>query len=873
MNLKFLPLPVILCIISFSSCKTRPAEKMETRNLPGISIRPGNTVTEKYQPSSTRYFDLDHTVLDVRPDYNLQQLKGTATITLHPHFYPSDILHLNARGMDLHRVALTGSAKDTTDLEYEYVNDTITIHLNRIYKKDEKLNLFIAYTAKPEELKNKEGGEAITDDKGLYFINPSGKEKGKPRQLWTQSETQAASAWFPTIDAPNQKMTQVIRITADSSDVTLSNGKMISSVLNKDGTRSDTWLMDQPHSPYLVMMAIGKFAVIKDQWRDKEVSYYVEPQYAAVAGRIFGNTPEMMEFFSKKLGVDYPWVKYSQITVRDFVSGAMENTTATVHMEGLQRDERELQDETYEDFIAHELFHQWFGDLVTCESWANIPLNESFATYGEYLWFEYKYGKDQADYTLNHDLNLYLNEARTKQVNLIRYVHGHRNEMFDRHSYQKGGCILNMLRNYAGDDAFFAALKKYLTLYRYQNVEVHQLRLAFEEITGQDLNWFFDQWFLDKGHPVLDIHYNWNEVTKNAEVQIQQLQDSSGIRLFRLPLAVDIYTASGTRREQIVISEKSHTFRFALNEKPALINVDADKVLVGKKSDHHSVDEWIYQFYHAPLFADRLEALNAIGEKYPPDGPEAAMIRDALNDKHWYIRSTALNKLYIDTSRAENTALKEKVTAMATGDKKAKVRETALEVINENYATVSMLPFYQKMLNDSSYSVIQTAMDGIASVNADTALKEAKRFETENHPEVRSMLASLYGIYGSTAQAAYMLRAQNESSGNKRYSMLNNYGRFLKRIDDEKILSEGIDVLGSDAKNAEPWYIRFAAMQALADLFGTVKAKKETSEQKNKLQDAEMYQRLLDRCYRLMMEARDSEKDASLKKLYQGKSE
>lgn len=863
----------VLVILFLGGCRSQREPKMETRNLPAITVRPGQTIVEKYHPSYTRHFDLEHTSLDIRPDYNTQQLSGTALITLHPHFYPTDSLHLNARGMLLHKIALITSQKDTTPLNYVYRNDTIAIYLNRIYKKDEKLNVLISYTSRPEELKDKQSGDAITDDKGLYFINPLGKEKGKPRQLWTQSETQAASAWFPTIDAPNQKMTQDIRLTVDTQDVSLSNGKMVSSVVNNDGTRTDTWKMEDPHSPYLVMIAAGPFAVIKDQWRNKEVNYYVEPEYEDVAHKIFGNTPEMMEFYSKRLGVDYPWNKYSQITVRDFVSGAMENTTATVHMEGLQRDSRELLDENYEDFIAHELFHQWFGDLVTCESWANIPLNESFATYGEYLWFEHKYGKDEADYTLNQDLHHYLREARTKQVNLIRYVHGHRNEMFDRHSYQKGGCILHMLRNHVGDDAFFAALKSYLTRYRYQNVEIHNLRLVFEEITGQDLNWFFDQWFLDKGHPELGIHYNWNELTKNAEVTIIQNQDSAGIRLFRIPLAVDIYTNAGVKREQIVIENKEHTFRFALNEKPALINIDADKILVGKKTDHHTPAEWIYQYYHAPLFADRLEAVKAINEDYPHDGPEAVMLKDALNDKHWYIRSAALNKLNIDTNHAESATLKNKVVQMASSDPKSKVRVAALELLIEKYSSASSMSFYRSMLNDSSYSVMQTAMDGIISINPDTALSLAEKFEKENHQEIREMLTSLYGNHGGQQQAKYMLQVQHDAVGNERYSSLNNFGRFLKRIDEEATLSEGITRIGEDARNAEPWYIRFAAMQALADLFGSLKTKKQAAEQKNNISAAAKYSNLMDQCYRIMVEVRDAETDESLKKLYQGKSE
>ena len=177
------------------------------------------------------------------------------------------------------------------------------------------------------------------------------------------------------------------------------------------------------------MMAIGEFAIVKDKWRGIDVSYYVEPKFEKYARMVFGNTPEMIEFFSQKFGVDYPWKKYSQVVVRDFVSGAMENTTATVHMEALQHDHRYHLDETEEDYISHELSHHWFGDYVTCESWANLPLNESFATYAEVLWREYKYGIDEAEHHLSGDFSSYFAESQTKREPLIRFNgfqdHGH----------------------------------------------------------------------------------------------------------------------------------------------------------------------------------------------------------------------------------------------------------------------------------------------------------------------------------------------------------------------------------------------------------------------------------------------------------------
>ncbi len=412
-------------------------------------IQAGKRFTVKPQPRSTT---LLHTKLDARFDYDNSQLIGKAWITLKPHFYPTDTLSLDAKGMDIKNISIV---KGTTKapLKYEYDGLVLNIKLDKKYTRNDNYTVYIDYIAKPNEFKAV-GSAAITDAKGLYFINPKGEEKNKPTQIWTQGETEATSVWVPTIDKPNQKTTQEIAMTVPAKYVTLSNGKLISQKKNTDGTRTDTWKMDLPHAPYLFFMGVGDYAVVKDSYKGKEVSYYVEKEYAPVARKIFGNTPEMMAFFSKVLGVEYPWNKYAQIVGRDYVSGAMENTTATLHQESAQQDARELVDDNvWEGTIAHELFHQWFGDYVTSESWSNLTLNESFANYSQVLWKEYKYGKDAGDEENFSDMNGYI-QSQSENKNLVRYYYNDKEAMFDAVSYNKGGRILHMLRNYVGDSAF-----------------------------------------------------------------------------------------------------------------------------------------------------------------------------------------------------------------------------------------------------------------------------------------------------------------------------------------------------------------------------------------------------------------------------------
>src|ERR1700742_921775 len=393
-----------------------------------------------YRATPPKINDLIHTKLDVHFDYKKCYMYGKEWVTLKPHFYPTDTLRLDAKGMDIKNISIVKNGKNIP-LKYKYEDSlSLNIQLDKVYHNNENYTVYIDYTSKPNELHVK-GSAAINDAKGLYFINPDGTEKDKPTQIWTQGETESNSCWFPTIDRSEQKTTDEISMTVPAKYVTLSNGRLASQKLNSDGTRTDTWKMELPHSPYLFMMAVGDFKIYHDKWRNKEVNYYLEPKYAPYAKEIFGMTPELIEFYSKTLGVDYPWNKYAQIVVRDYVSGAMENTTATLHGEQVQKTARELidsyNDESQVD-IAHELFHQWFGDYVTTESWSNITMNESFADFSETLWSTYKYGKDEGDAHNYNAMVNYLSNPANKTKNLVRFYYDDKEDVFDAVSYQKG---------------------------------------------------------------------------------------------------------------------------------------------------------------------------------------------------------------------------------------------------------------------------------------------------------------------------------------------------------------------------------------------------------------------------------------------------
>ncbi len=700
---------------------------------------PKNPALLIYRAAFPHINDLVHTKLDVRFDYTKSYMYGKAWITLKPHFYPTDSLSLDAQGMEIKEVALVKGSQ-TLPLKYNYDGSTLRIHLDKTYRNSENYSVFINYTAKPDELKT-QGSAAITDAKGLYFINPMGTDKDKPIQIWTQGETESNSAWFPTIDKPDQKCTEEISMTVPAKYVTLSNGRLVSQVKNTDGTRTDNWKMDLPHSPYLFFMGVGDYTIVHDTYKGKDVNYYVEPAYAAVARQIFGLTPEMMGFYSRILGVEYPWVKYSQMTARDYVSGAMENTTATLHTDALQQDARQLKDgNKYEEYVAHELFHQWFGDLATLESWSNLTLNESFANFSETIWAEYKHGKDAGDATNFHDIEKYLADPSNPSKDLVRFYYTDRESMFDMVSYSKGGRILNMLRNYLGDSAFYKSLNLYLNNFKFRNAEAQNLRMAFEQVTGQDLNWYWNQWYYGSGHPIFDISYQYDDAKKKALVIISQTQHTG--KIFRIPLAIDVYENGNKTRHKVWLNNESDSFYFPYSNKPDLINVDGDKIVLCQKTDHKTIDNFIYQYNKAGLYLDRREAIEYCAE-HQDDPAAQALLRQAFKDRYFELQNLAMNSADMEKTGMK-TASESILLDLATNAKDRTVQGTAIGLLG-SYKNPLYKDLFLKKTTDSSYTVAGNALTALSLLDEEKAYQLANEFS--KYPAKGDLLAAMSAIF------------------------------------------------------------------------------------------------------------------------------
>lgn len=755
-------------------------------------------------------FDLIHTELHVKPIWESMTLEGKAILSLSPYFYPQSQLVLNAKDF-----ALKSIKKDGKDLKYTYDGRFITISLDKTYKTGELLKVEVEYVANPEKIEL-QPGEENQSERGLYFINVNGERKGMPTQLWTQCETQSCSAWFPTLDYPNQNHTQDIFITVKKNLTTLSNGLLVESKDLENGFKTEHWKQKVPHAVYLTMMAVGDFVKVVDKDFNRfEVSYYMEPAYAPYAKGIFGRTPEMITYFEDILGVKYPWEKYSQVPIRRFVSGAMENTTATTHARSVLKNSHQLVDGHDDAVIAHELFHHWFGNYVTCESWSQLPLNEAFANYSEYLWAAHKYGKDEGDYTNMEDLQSYLGEAQSKQVPLIRFDYLSSEDMFDAHSYQKGGRILHTLRSEVGDEAFFKTLKYYLEKYALQSVEVENLRMAFEKITGRDLKWFFDQWFHRGGHPTVGIVHKieGNKLVLSAN----QLLDSLNTQAFRIKLPIKIYTSAGVKDTLVRLDSQVNEFSLSFEGTFKHFVPNSDGYFLGVVSDKRTVDDYIAQYRDSEdIFARFMgleTALILSGEDEPmKDAKLRDLIFEATKDKFWRIRQLAVQRFF-DYDGDDFLKVEKRLEEIIKTDPASNVRADAILSV-KNFLNPSHIDLARTALKDTSYAVQAAALEYLFQQNVPDADSLALAYENVQDGAIFGAVLNYYVQNQVSGKMDWILERMGTLEGMEIYQYLGLLGSYIIVFDDTELLN-ALPFLRDVALNEFTWYARMSGVRVL----------------------------------------------------------
>lgn len=576
-----------------------------------------------------RVVDIRHIRLEVSLDFQRREVGGTATHTLAAIVDGVEKLEFDAIEMSVASVRAAGQP-----CAFETDGGKLSITLPQALRAGEEIEIAIDYSACPR--------------RGLYFVGPDEAHPGKPVEAWTQGEDEDSRYWFPCYDYPNDRVTSEVIAAVPREFIAVSNGALIATTEDAARrTRTFHWRHEVPHSAYLMTLAAGDFVTIEDRAGEIPVLYYVHRGREDDARRAFGNTPDMIRFFARKIGVPYPYAKYAQIAVTDFIFGGMENTSATTQTADTLHDARAHLDHSSDPLVAHELAHQWWGDLVTCRDWAHAWLNEGFATYFEALWCEENLGADEFAWNVRQDRANYLDEDSNRYRRpLVCNRYRMPIELFDRHLYEKGSLVLHMLRRTVGDDQFFSALNLYCTRHRGRNVITQDLQTAFEDATGRNLDWFFDQWVYKEGHPEIEVSTSFDEKHKLASVTVKQTHKTSDATpLFRFETAIALIGADGAQtRHRVEIREREHRFNFACDKAPMAVRFDPGFDVLKTLKHKRSREALELVLRLAPEAIGRADAARELGKEGSPQATTA--LRDALlNDRFWGVQADAASAL------------------------------------------------------------------------------------------------------------------------------------------------------------------------------------------------------------------------------------
>jgi aminopeptidase N len=642
----------------------------------------------------SRNFDIQHIRIALTIDPARKFIEGAATITLRPFLDNLETLEFDAAELNISDVTSKGRA-----LEFESFPDKLIVNLDQPLRRGASFKVNINYSARPR--------------RGLFFIEPDEAYPHKPVQVWSQGEAEDNRAWFPCIDAPNQRQTTETIITVPEKFLVLSNGTLLSEKHDERHARKTYhWRQDQPHPAYLVSIVVGEYEEIKARAGSLPVSYYTYPGTTRKARLLFDQTPAMIRHFSKLFGYQYPYSKYGQVVVDDFTFGAMENTSITTCTDRCLHDATTELDFNCHDIVAHELVHQWWGDLVTPKSWKHIWLKESFATYAESLWLEHASGRDEARFWQLQDFNVYLSEDRDNYRRPIvdaRYEFPF--ELYDRHTYQKGGLVLSMLRYVLGDEDFFLVLKHFLHKHAWQSVETDDLKVAIEEVTGQNLDWFFEQWLYGRGYPEFEVSHHYDTTSKILKVQIKQVQETSdGTPVFRLPLEIEVIGKSGSRVFRVQMLKAEQEIQVPLETRPLAVLFDAGERILKTVRHEKSRQELWYQLIHARAFTARMRAARDL-HAFKDEETVSALKRSLLRDESGPVRMAAAVSL-------AGTGVEEARDALILGLKKneeARVRRAvawSLGTFRRDGKAIAALT--DAVGHDASYFVSVFAMRALA---------------------------------------------------------------------------------------------------------------------------------------------------------------
>ena len=544
-----------------------------------------------------RAVDSLHIKLELNVDLERKFVDGLATIEVEAMREVSSIT-LDAMDLGVSSVTVTRADHGTSNIDFDNDGEHITIPLGVPLKPGERATLSVKYTVDDPQ-------------SGLHFFAPSKDEPDVPYVVWSQGESVTNSYWFPCFDHPNERQTTELIVTTKRDFKVSANGRLVSRTEDEAaGTVTYHWLQDQAHVAYLVSMIVGDFVIQRDTWRGKPLSYWVHPKYEEQISRSFANTKRMLDFFSDRIGIEYPWDRYGQVCCEGF-GGGMENTSVTTLGNRALHDERSFLDSNSDGLIAHELAHQWWGDLLTCRDWSHLWLNEGFASYFQALWTE----EDRGDDEFRYDMYRKAGSAKRggKDRPIVDRAYSSPGSMFDSRAYPKGAWVLHMMRKRLGDESFWRSINKYGMDNRMKTVETVDLRKAVEAITGRTFERFFYDWTERPGHPEVTASFDWNADDNVAQISLKQTQESDA---FHFPITIEFAFDDEAAPVRVVreITEKDVGFYYPLPQKPHLVRIDPQQSILMELKEEKGRDFWRAQLTDDPNPIARIRAAKHFGE-------------------------------------------------------------------------------------------------------------------------------------------------------------------------------------------------------------------------------------------------------------------
>ena len=737
-------------------------------------------------------------------DYHLQNVRVSLQFDLEQHKVIGDVTHtlftlrdhLAHLDFDSAELTISSARVNGKDAPFELRDDKLRVQLAQPAKAGEKFEVELRYEGKPTS--------------GLYFVLPDKDDPDRPRQIWTQGEAEDTHHYIPIYDYPNDRTTSEMILTVPAEWLTVSNGKLVSVREAPNGQKIWTWRQSLPVSTYLISFVAGEYREKKDTWHNVPLSYIVPRGMEDTIEPTFGHTKEMLDFFSERFGVPYPWDQYAQAAVDDFVNSGMENVTATtlaardiVHAEVASE-----KPEAADNLISHEMTHQWFGDLVTCKDWTSTWLNEGFATFGANLWEEHHYGRDASSYRYWRDQNDWAQSKELYAVPIVTREIDNDSLSYVGNVYDKAGWVLHMLREELGDEAFFRALKHYLEANRLQNVVSADLAKAIEESTGTNVDQFFDQWIFGAGAPRFTVRSSYDEAAKKVSLSVKQTQKVEGrVGLFRVPVQISISTSHGEKIYPVEISKADETFSFPVDGPPLMVLFDKGDKILKAVDFQKSPEEWIRQLQTAPDVPDRADAAVALGALRDSEAAARALGEAALHDAFWGVREEALRSLGRVNS---SPARKQVLTALSNNE--PWVRVVAVEQLGRYHGDAEVARRLENIYkDDKAYSVRGAALQSLAldkAPDAEAIIEKALATSSPNDVLRRAALRALGSLGDSAAVPALVEWSSPGKPSALRSIAIGSLGRV--DLKNHEITSRLISYL-----NESSFDIRFATVFAL----------------------------------------------------------